>query len=94
VTNRGGAALVLTLGLGYNGGMIQIHFPDSETEAEALGFLAGRFSFKSFEDGVTLVPEVALGHLAGQGIRFTVGGTAAYDQIIAAFRDPSATQVQ
>lgn len=86
--------MAFTIGLTYNTGMIQIHFPDAETEAEALGFLAGRFSFKSFEDGVTLVPEVALGHLAGQGIRFTVGGTAAYDQIIAAFRDPSTTQIQ
>jgi hypothetical protein len=61
----------------YNSGMIQIHFPDSDTEAEALGFLAGRYSFRSFEDGTTLVPESALGHLAAHGIRFTVGGKAA-----------------
>jgi hypothetical protein len=44
--------------------MIQIPFPDSETEAESLGFLAGRFSFKSFDDGASLVPEVALGAMA------------------------------
>ena len=36
--------------------------------------LAGRFSFKSFDNGTTLVPEVALGQLAAQGIRFNVEG--------------------
>jgi hypothetical protein len=48
--------------------MIQIRFPDSETEAEALGFLAGGCSFRSLEDGETLVPAMALALLAAQGI--------------------------
>lgn len=54
--------------------MITVRFPDSETEAEALGFLAGRFSFKSYDDGATIVPEAALGRMAAEGIRFTVEG--------------------
>ena len=53
--------------------MVQVRFPDAETERKALGFLAGRFSFKSFDDGTTLVPNRALSYLAAQGIRFTVG---------------------
>jgi hypothetical protein len=78
----------------YNSGMIQIHFPDSDTEAEALGFLAGRYSFRSFEDGTTLVPESALGHLAAHGIRFTVGGKAAYEQFVPTIRDSTTPQIQ
>jgi hypothetical protein len=73
--------------------MIQIHFPDSDTEAEALGFLAGRCSFRSFDDGTTLVPESALGPLAAQGIKFTVVGKAAYDQFVPTIRDSAAPQV-
>jgi hypothetical protein len=74
--------------------MIQIQFPDATSEATALGFLAGRYAFRSFDDGKTLVPEAALGHLASQGIRFTVGGKAAYEQCVPAVRDSAATQVQ
>jgi hypothetical protein len=44
--------------------MIQIRFPDSETEVRALGFRARRFSLKSFDDGRPLVPETALAALA------------------------------
>jgi hypothetical protein len=73
--------------------MIQVRFPDSTTEAIALGFLAGRFSFKSFADGTTLVPEAALGHLAAQNIQFTVAGKAAYEQVVPTIRDSSAPEV-
>ena len=38
---------------------VRIRFNDSDTETEALGFLAGRFSFRSRETGETLVPETA-----------------------------------
>jgi hypothetical protein len=57
--------------------MISIQFPDSATETAALGFLAGRCSFKSFDDGTTIVPEAILGLLAARGTRFTVAGKAA-----------------
>lgn len=56
--------------------MILIRFPDAETERRALGFLAGRFSFKSWDSGETLVPESALAHLAREGIQFQVQGPA------------------
>jgi hypothetical protein len=74
--------------------MIRIQFPNPETERAALGFLAGRFSFKSFDDGTTLVPEAALGHLAAQGLQFTVAGRAIYGQFLPAIRDPAAPVVQ
>ncbi|HEX4130026.1 MAG TPA: hypothetical protein VHZ24_08280 [Pirellulales bacterium] len=62
--------------------MIHVRFPDQDTEERAIGFLAGRFSFKSFEDGTTLVPEAALGAMASEGITFTVAGPAAYEQAV------------
>ena len=74
--------------------MVQVHFPDAETERKALGFLAGRFSFKSFDDGTTLVPNMALSYLAAQGIRFTVGGSAAYEKIVPTLRDSAPAEVQ
>ena len=69
--------------------MIRIRFPDAETERRALGYLAGRFSFKSWASGVTLVPDYALPHLAREGIPFTVEGPATYGQLIPALRDPA-----
>jgi hypothetical protein len=56
--------------------MIHIRFPDPESERRALGYLAGRFSFKSWADGVTLVPDHALPPLAREGIPFLVDGPA------------------
>jgi hypothetical protein len=52
--------------------MIRIRFPNPESERRALGYLAGRFSFKSWSNGETLVPETALPHLVVEGIMFTV----------------------
>jgi hypothetical protein len=52
--------------------MIEIHFPNPESERKAFGFLAGRFAFKTYAEGHTLVPEAALSHLAREGISFTV----------------------
>jgi hypothetical protein len=74
--------------------MTRIQFPDSTTEVAALGFLAGRCTFKSFDDGTTLVPEGVLGLLAAQGIRFTVEGKAAYEQFVPSIRDSAPAQIQ
>jgi len=52
--------------------MICIRFPDAESEPRALGFLAGRVSFKSWSDGVTRVPNHALSSLTREGIAFLV----------------------
>jgi hypothetical protein len=52
--------------------MIRIRFPDSAIEQRALGFLAGRFSFKTWSNGETLVPSAALAALAVEGIPYSV----------------------
>lgn len=64
--------------------MIRIRFPDAVSERQALGYLLGRFSFKSWVNGVTLVPAYALAALAREGIPFLVEGPATYQQIIGA----------
>ena len=63
---------------------IRIRFNDSDTETEALGFLAGRFSFRSWETGETLVPETALAALANEGISYIVVGPPNYALALAA----------
>jgi len=74
--------------------MVVIKFPDKETERQAIGYLAGRYSFKSWDNGETLVPEAALSSLAVEGILFSVEGPASYERSLPAFRDPSASAVQ
>ena len=73
--------------------MICIRFPDAAFERRALGYLAGRFSFKSASSGETLVPEEALRALAREGIQFAVEGPATYEQLLPPVRDPSAHAV-
>ena len=74
--------------------MVLIRFPDAQSECKALGYLAGRFSVKSWSNGETLVPESALPHLAVEGISFTVLGPANYEQRIPAVRVAAASAVQ
>jgi hypothetical protein len=57
--------------------MILIRFPDEATKRKALGFLLGRFSFKSWATGEMVVPDFALPALTCQNITFTVHGPAA-----------------
>ena len=57
--------------------MIRIHFPDAESKRRALGYLAGRFPFKSWATGEMLVPQDALPALAVESIPFTVEGPVA-----------------
>ena len=70
--------------------MIIIRFPDPGAERRALGFLAGRFSFKSWVGGELMVPEQALAALAVEGISFFVQGPATYEQSAPPIRDTSA----
>jgi len=72
--------------------MTKLRFPDATTERRALGFLAGRFSFKSLDTGETFVPESALPTLALEGISFTGVGRAS--QSILTLRNPVAATVQ
>jgi len=74
--------------------MVVIRFPDADAERRALGYLAGRFSFVTRDDGDTLVPESAVAALAAQDIRFEVKGKPAYEQRIATVRDAPAAAVQ
>ena len=73
--------------------MVIIRFPDAETGRRGLGFLAGRFSGKSYACGETIVPEAALSYLALEGIAFTVEGPATYDRLTP-LRDPTPAAVQ
>jgi hypothetical protein len=58
--------------------MIRIRFPDATAERRALGYLAGRFSFRSWANGETLVPEAALAAMAVEGIPFIAEGPACW----------------
>jgi len=62
-------------------------------ERRALGFLPGRFSFKSWATGEMLVPDTALPFLAQEGISFTVEGPATYEQYLPSIRTPPASAV-
>jgi hypothetical protein len=74
--------------------LIRIRFADAEAKRAALGFLAGRFSFTSYNTGEILVVEDALAALAVQSISFTVEGPATYAEAIPAFRIPATHPVQ
>lgn len=74
--------------------MIRIRFPDPATERRALGYLAGRFSFRSWANGETLVPDAALSAMAVEGISFVVEGPAPYERNIPTLRNPPAPAVQ
>ncbi len=73
--------------------MIRIRFVHKKNEKRALGFLARRFSFKTFATGESIVPETALGALASEGISFTVEGPATYEQLVSTFRNASSRAV-
>ena len=73
--------------------MVLIHFPNVESKRRALGFMAGRFSFKSWATGEMVVPDSALAYLANEGIPFVVEGPATYERIISAIRNPPASAV-
>lgn len=74
--------------------MVIIRFPDHESKRQAIGFLAGRFSFKSWASGEMMVPEAALGDLAIEGIKFSVEGPARYEHLLPTVRETAAAEVQ
>jgi hypothetical protein len=73
--------------------MILIKLQNDDSKRKALGFLAGRFSFKSWANGEMVVPEAALAYLAHEGVCFTVEGPATYEKLIPSVRDASAPAV-
>ena len=74
--------------------MVAIRFTDVELKRRALGYLAGRFPFKSLASGEMIVPESALSFLAMDGIAFTVVGPATYEQIAPPLRTAASPAVQ
>lgn len=62
--------------------MIIIRFSDEDFKRRALGWLVGRFSFKSWATGEMMVPDEALPYLAREGIRFQVEGPPKYQQAV------------
>ncbi len=73
--------------------MILIRFTDPQMERRGLGWLAGRFSGRTWKSGETLVPEEALAHLAAEGITFTVAGRPSYQKLYAPVGDTAAVAV-
>ena len=72
--------------------MIIIRYPDEAAKRRALGYLAGRFSFKSWATGEMMVPENALSCLAVEGIPFIAEGPATYERL-ASLRNPAPVAV-
>jgi hypothetical protein len=66
--------------------MIIIRFADSATERQALGYLAGRFSFRAWANGEMMVPAESLAYLALEGFSFMVVGPATYEQLVPPLR--------
>lgn len=66
--------------------MIIIRFADSAMERRALGYLLGRFSFRSWANGDVMVPAEALVDLATERLSFTVVGPATYEQLVPPLR--------
>ena len=73
--------------------MIRIRFTDDSSKRQALAYLAGRFTFKSWSTGEMIVPDGALPRLAQEGITFTVEGPASYEQVVQTIRVPPAAAV-
>jgi len=72
--------------------MVILRFPDEKEERRAMGYLAGRFSFKSWAGGEMMLPESALPYLAMEGIPFQVEGPATYERL-APLRNPASVAV-
>lgn len=73
--------------------MIVIRFEDIATKSRALGFLAGRFPFKSWASGEMPVPEDVIAYIATEGIVFSVEGPATYERLISSVRDSTSSKV-
>jgi hypothetical protein len=66
--------------------MVIIRFRDGQMEHRALGYLAGRFSFRAWANGDFMVPADALPFLALEGFSFTMMGQPTYEQLVPPLR--------
>lgn len=73
--------------------MVIIRFEDSEAEKRALGWLAGRFSFKTWDNGDLMLHETVLPYLARQNLTFKVKGPATYEHFAPTVRNPDPAAV-
>jgi hypothetical protein len=69
--------------------MIIIRFANPDMERRALGFLLGRFSFKTWDTGETALPPQALAALAVEGIAFAIVGPAKPEPAVRALEAPA-----
>jgi hypothetical protein len=74
-------------------GMVILRFDNEGQERRALGWLAGRFSFKTWDNGDVMVHEAVLPFLARESISFRVQGQATYEHFRPAIRDSAAASV-
>jgi hypothetical protein len=74
--------------------MVIICFEDAEMEKRALGWLAGRFSLKTWAKGDLMLNENALPSLAREGISFKVRRPATYEHFAPTVRNPDPAAVQ
>jgi hypothetical protein len=73
--------------------MVIIRFDDEETEKRALDYLIGRCPFKTWANGELMLPQKALGRLAGTGLSFRVKGPATYEHFLPPLRNSAAATV-
>ena len=77
----------------YCSGMVILRFDTDEEERRALGWLAGRFSFKTWDNGDLMVHEGVLPYLAREGISFRVQGQATYEHFRPSVRNSAPASV-
>jgi hypothetical protein len=73
--------------------MVIIQFDSEAAEKKALGWLPGRFSFKTWSNGDMMLHENVLPFIAREGIAFKVKGPASYEQILPAVRTADPAEV-
>ena len=67
--------------------MVILRFDSQDEERRALGWLAGRFSFKTWDNGDLMVHEAVLPYLAREGISFKVEDTQENKLFFRQFRE-------
>jgi len=67
--------------------MVILRFDTADEERRALGWLAGRFSFRTWDNGDLMLHEGVLPYLDREGMSFRVHGQATYEHFRPGIRD-------